>query len=73
MASPRLRWLTGASRHRRTADDGRLGTAATCWGQTAGGGAGLGGRGGGRGGARLGATALGAGTARGGSARGRRG
>jgi hypothetical protein len=28
MESPRLRWLTGASRHRRTADDGGLGTVA---------------------------------------------
>jgi hypothetical protein len=28
MASPRLRWLTDASRHWRTADDGGLGTAA---------------------------------------------
>jgi hypothetical protein len=28
MASPRLRWLTGASRHRRTADVGGLGTVA---------------------------------------------
>eukprot|EP00267_Zea_mays_P046160 XP_020398508.1 glycine-rich cell wall structural protein-like [Zea mays] len=27
MASPRFRWLTGASRHWRTADDGGLGTA----------------------------------------------
>jgi hypothetical protein len=28
MASPRLRWLTGASRHWRTADDSGLGMAA---------------------------------------------
>jgi hypothetical protein len=28
MASPRLWWLTGASRHRRTTDDGGLGTTA---------------------------------------------
>jgi hypothetical protein len=28
MASPRLRWLTGASRHWRTANDGGLGTVA---------------------------------------------
>jgi hypothetical protein len=28
MASPQLRWLTGASRHWRTTDDGGLGTVA---------------------------------------------